>query len=155
MNTKITINKKMLISDNLYILVGAIIHHGGATGGHYFFHFYHSNNKITIYNDNSVRSGNNTQYYDENLHTNGVMFLYIKLDGQPGGGIKSQSNETFDKVHSTSSKPYFVSGTMGSTDNETSSFFPKKKDELSLESKWKNKYLKYKQKYLKLANKII
>ena len=154
MNTKITINKKMLISDNLYILVGAIIHDGGAIGGHYVFHFYHSNNKITIYNEMSVQTRDNTPHDDEVLHTNGVMFLYIKLDGQPGGGIKSKLNKTFDEVHSTSSKPYFVRGTMCSPDNETSSFFPKKKDELTLESKWKNKYLKYKQKYLKLANKL-
>ena len=133
MNTKITINKKMLISDNLYILVGAIIHFGGATGGHYFFHFYHSNNKITIYNENSVTTRQNTQSDDNYLHTNGVMFLYIKLDEQPGGGIKSKLNETFDKVHSTSLKPV-----QSTHSNET---------------KWKNKYLKYKQKYLHLSKK--
>ena len=160
--TEITINKQMLISNNLYILVGAIIHNGDATGGHYVFHFYHSNNTITIYNENSVTTRQHTQSDDNNLHTNGVMFLYIKQDGHPGGGIKSKINEKFDKVHSTSSKPYFIRGTMGSPDNETSSFFPKKKDELTLEcvqsthsneTKWKQKYLKYKQKYLKLANK--
>ena len=164
----------------VFVLQGASYHWGTTTGGHYsYLEFDQLGSIIPIrhYNDHSVDTLSPTDARQFDIHKNGALFLYKKIQVVgAGGGMKSQlnetssffpkkkdeltlecvqsthSNETLDEVPSTSSKP----------DNETSSFFPKKKDELTLEcvqsthsneTKWKNKYLKYKQKYLHLSKK--
>ena len=66
---------------------------------------------------------------NETLEKNKSFFHNIELEGT----LSVPSNETFNKVRSTSLNIELSGETMVSPDNETSSFFLKKKDELELE----------------------
>ena len=77
-----------------FVLQGLCYHGGIAEGGHYFYLEFNQTGSIVpirSYNDTTVTDLTEGEALRFDIHTNGYLFLYKKIDKPPnaGGGIKN------------------------------------------------------------------
>jgi len=94
-NTKITINKTIIIEDTCFILSGYVWYGGNAGGGHYtFFKCDNEGNLQYEYDDSAI---NRVSQDDSVISTNGYIFIYRKLDKCPQG-IKAEVEQEIQEI---------------------------------------------------------
>ena len=94
-NTKITINKTIIIEDTCFRLSGYVWYEGNAGGGHYkFFKCDNEGNLQYEYDDSDI---NRVSQDDSVISTNGYIFIYRKLDKCPEG-IKAEVEQEIQEI---------------------------------------------------------